>query len=446
MRISELTLRNFKLYGSEELVVRFDPKSHACILLGNNGCGKSTLLNAVTLSLSSYLGQFPGSSESPLPDDALHINDDGRHGDYMKIACRISVGEDREISVIRYRKGSTPPPSPSEVKEIKAYANELKDSAGLDANSTRLPIIAYYGTERGRIQAPKRKRNFKKVFARWDGYINSLTPQTDFKSFFAWFDLKEDEERRIRDERWERNFTLPELNAVRQTLERFVGEDFSSPGIKLHPLRFVMQQRGSRRELRIEQLSDGYRIIIAMVADIASRMAELNPSDNTDEILSTPGIIMIDEVDLHLHPSWQRKIVSQLVRTFPNVQFIITSHSPLVALDAPDKVEVIHIDGQRADRSTDDLENLDVNDVLMSNLFNLVSPNTSKWDCDIERRDQLLAAPELTSDERRELDRLERKLAAVRVGMPKEMSELALLVRKISDRLGISESENDKDQ
>ena len=138
--------------------------------------------------------------------------------------------------------------------------------------------------------------------------------------------------------------------------------------------------------------------------------------------------------------------MSQLVRTFPNVQFIITSHSPLVALDAPDKVEVIHIDGQRADRSADDLENLDVNDVLMSNLFNLVSPNTSKWDCDIERRDQLLAAPELTSDERRELDRLERKLAAVRVGMPKEMSELALLVRKISDRLGISESENDKDQ
>ena len=436
MHISELTLRNFKLYGSDEFTIRFDTGRRACILLGNNGCGKTTILNAITLLLSSYLGQFPGSSEAALPESAVHIDEDGRLGDYMKIGCILDT-EDDPIHATRYRKGVSMPPSTSDVKELKSYAARLRDSIEAGDEKPVLPIIAFYGTERGRIQAPERKRNFKKAFARWDGYLNALTPQTDFKSFFAWFDLKEDEERRVKEERWEREFTLPELDAVRQTLTRFVGDAYEAPRIKLHPLRFVMQQRSTRRELRIEQLSDGYRMIIAMVADIASRMAELNPSDSVEKILATPGIILIDEVDLHLHPSWQRRIVSQLIKTFPNVQFIITSHSPLVAIDASDETEVFHIDGNSAQRNSNDLAGLDVNEVLMSNLFNLTSPNASMWDEYIERRDSLLSKPELDERERTELEKLDLILADVNVGIPKEMNEISSLVRKISDKLNI---------
>lgn len=437
MQISELTLRNYKLYGNDELTVSFDTDRHASILLGDNGCGKTTVLNAITLLLSSYIGQFPGSSEMQLPESSLHINANNRSGDYMKIEGLFKTDSGMKIPVIRYRKGLGLPPTTSEIKEFKSYAAALRESVESGNKDSRLPIIAFYGTERGRIQAPERKRNFKKMFQRWDGYTNALTPQTDFKSFFAWFDFKEDEERRIREERWERHFSLPELDAVRHTLERFVGDDYILPKIKLHPLRFVMVQNDTERELRIEQLSDGFRIVIAMVADIASRMAELNPSDDINQILSTPGIIMIDEVDLHLHPSWQRKIVSQLIKTFPNVQFILTSHSPLVALDASQEVEIIHIDSSKAENNTHDLEYLDVNDVLMSNLFNLISPNASKWDSVIERRDELLSKPQLTSKEINELDSIEKKLANINPGMPKEMDEISSILHRISDKLGI---------
>jgi predicted ATP-binding protein involved in virulence len=88
------------------------------------------------------------------------------------------------------------------------------------------------------------------------------------------------------------------------------------------------KRNGHRQTLRIDQLSDGYRTTLAMVMDIASRMAEANPKE--DDILGTEGIVLIDEVDLHLHPSWQQRILDNLLNTFPNIQFIVTTHSPQV--------------------------------------------------------------------------------------------------------------------
>ena len=84
----------------------------------------------------------------------------------------------------------------------------------------------------------------------------------------------------------------------------------------------------SLNSLRIEQLSDGYRTTLAMVMDIASRMAEANPDMN--DPLNTEGVVMIDEVDLHLHPGWQQTILLDLMRTFPNIQFIVSTHSAQV--------------------------------------------------------------------------------------------------------------------
>lgn len=434
MRLTELVLHNVRLYGADGLSLKFDPDKHATVLLGDNGCGKTTVLQAISTILGSYLSQFPGSGDVQMTDDDVHIGDNGVRGDYLGIEAKLAGNGIDAIDVKRYRRGRVAAPAP-QLKEIKSYAQHLISEIDAKTEDVKLPIIAYYGTERGRITAPERRRNFKKAFGRGDGYVSAMTPATDFKSFFQWFDFKEDEERREREARWDRDYTDPSLNAVRHALEKFVGEDFTSPAIKLHPLRFVMNQKNTGRSLRIEQLSDGYRIVISMIADIASRMAELNPSDRYEDILSTPGIILIDEIDLHLHPKWQRCIVSQLIKTFPNVQFVLTTHSPLVVLDASENAEVVNL--ANIDGTPSDLRNYDVGLTLISSLFGIEGVQAPMWDDMIARRRILLGKPELSDQDRAELANIDSALADLSMGRTSEEIESDRIIRRLADKLGI---------
>ncbi|OAI16038.1 hypothetical protein A1507_12535 [Methylomonas koyamae] len=88
--------------------------------------------------------------------------------------------------------------------------------------------------------------------------------------------------------------------------------------------------QGKTQTIPFHLLSDGYRNMIGMVADIAYRMATLNPQLEADVIKQTEGIVLIDEIDLHLHPKWQREVVGRLLNTFPKVQFVASSHSPFI--------------------------------------------------------------------------------------------------------------------
>jgi predicted ATP-binding protein involved in virulence len=82
------------------------------------------------------------------------------------------------------------------------------------------------------------------------------------------------------------------------------------------------------QELIVNQLSDGEKCLLAMVGDLARRLAIANPS--LENPLQGEGVVLIDEIELHLHPKWQREIIPALTRTFPNCQFIATTHSPQV--------------------------------------------------------------------------------------------------------------------
>lgn len=98
---------------------------------------------------------------------------------------------------------------------------------------------------------------------------------------------------------------------------------------------------GDGNEFPFILLSEGYRNTLGLIADIAYRMAELNPHVTTD----TPGVVLIDEIDLHLHPKWQRIIVGDLKRIFPNCQFIVTTHSPFI-IQSLKAEELIRLDDE----------------------------------------------------------------------------------------------------
>ncbi len=175
-----------------------------------------------------------------------------------------------------------------------------------------------------------------------------MSARTDFKGLLGWFFIKEDEELREQKERRDFEYQLDDLSTVRQAITSMLPE-VSEPRTELNPLQLVVSvrpQQGGMKKLSLDQLSGGYRIMLALAADLARRMAQGNP--HLDDPLESEAIVLIDEVELHLHPSWQQRILGDLRRTFPNSQFIVSTHSPqvLTTVEPHGIVELSH-DGDR---------------------------------------------------------------------------------------------------
>lgn len=437
MRISNLRLKNLRLFGEKPCNIDFSSRN-IVVLLGNNGTGKSTILDAISYLISPFISQFPNIADRQIPETDVARTANGL-AFYLEIEGTFESATGEHVVEKRYRKGFGKAPE-SDLKEIKRLATDLKEAIVSGSESVELPIFAYYGTGRGNINAPERRRNFQKVFERWNCYTNALLPSTDFKTFFAWFDLMEDEERRQREKLRDFDYKLPALETVRRALANFVGDKYTTPRIEIHPLRFVMSEIGEEgRDLRIEQMSDGYKIMIAMISDIASRAAEANPQ--MENPLLSKGIILIDEIDLHLHPLWQREIAGQLSRTFPNIQFILSTHSPVVIAGASKIAQVVNIaDYEQADPSESrmgDLSLLDVGQLLLSNLFGLESLKAPVWDKTIARRNELLAKGQISQQEKAELEKLNSELSVLQSGCSPQEIQVAKLLQKLVAKFGL---------
>ena len=217
----------------------------------------------------------------------------------------------------------------------------------LDAKAD-LPIAAFYGADRSVSGISKLPEDPKVKFTRLAALEGALNPRTDFGGLFTWFYVKEGEE--LRDQKRRRDFDsqLKDLSAVRRAISSMCPE-VSSPRTDLNPPRFVVSRRseqGRVEKLSLDQLGGGYRIVLALAADLARRMAQGNP--HLDDPLHSEAIVLIDEVELHLHPRWQQRILGDLVRTFPNVQFIVSTHSPQVLTTVePHRIVELSHDGER---------------------------------------------------------------------------------------------------
>ncbi|WP_318781167.1 AAA family ATPase [Amazonocrinis nigriterrae] len=189
--------------------------------------------------------------------------------------------------------------------------------------NTNIPLAVYYPVNRAVIDMPleiSEAYSFKQL----DAYKQALiVGKIDFKSFFEWFRNQEDLENEKRRDNLE--YRDKQLEAVRQAISSLL-PDFSNLRVQRSPLRMTVQKQGE--ELIVNQLSDGEKCLLAMVGDLARRLAIANPS--LPDPLKGSGVVLIDEIELHLHPKWQREIIPALTRTFPNCQFIVTTHSPQV--------------------------------------------------------------------------------------------------------------------
>lgn len=322
MKIKNLRLTNFRCFDS--LNVQFEKQ--LTVLAALNGGGKSTLLDAIAIGLGPFLTRLPKVKGISPKETDFRVLPGGERPPYMRIELETYEGLswDRitrrdKTQVVKDQKG---------LGDLNSYADSLVNDF-INGENPTFPVIIYYGTGRGVFDAPQRRTGFQKDFTISDSYRNALEAKANFKQFFGYFYYLEDLERRAQKEHRNWDYQQPELAVIRESISRMM-PDFKNPRSELRPLRFLVdwEHESVVQQLRIEQLSDGYRTTLAMVMDIAARMAGANPL--AKNILDSEGVVLIDEVDLHLHPKWQQTILPDLMRTFPRVQFIVSTHSPQV--------------------------------------------------------------------------------------------------------------------
>ena len=319
MFLNRLRLENFRRFKDVEM--KFAKR--LSVLVGINGAGKSSVLSAISTLLSWYVRRLvsPNGTGSGMAISERDIQTDALSS---TIALVIDdVGREVSWSVSKTAKGAPIFDARSDLRELTEYVKDLRVS-----KLASVPIIAAYTVNRSVLDIPLRIKKHHE-FSVLSAYDDAFDRAADFRRFFEWFREWEDvENERIAD-------TLStggvpyrannELAAVRRALSRFLPE-FSDWKIRRTPLRMEVKKDGE--PLSVDQLSDGEKCMIALGGDLARRLVVANP-EQEDPLLGN-GIVLVDEIELHLHPEWQKSVLPRLLQTFPNVQFVVTTHSPLV--------------------------------------------------------------------------------------------------------------------
>jgi predicted ATP-binding protein involved in virulence len=187
----------------------------------------------------------------------------------------------------------------------------------------------------------------------------------------------------------------------------------------------------------LRQLGYGYQTLIAWMVDFASRMVERYP--NSPDPLAEPAVVLVDEIDLHLHPTWQRKLIGFLTERFPNTQFIATAHSPLVVQAAAGaNFAVLRREGDHVviDQSFRGTQHWSIEQLLTSDLFGVESPWPPAFDGLLARRTELLQRAKLSKEEKAELKQLEEQISALPAGKTwQETQEILAVTRKTQELL-----------
>lgn len=332
MKLKHLLIENFRQF--KKIDIEFD--DNLTVLVGNNGTGKTTILDAASIAINTLTSAMDGLTNFTIKkNDAryqyYHVGDniDVQQQYPVKISA-IGIVGGKEIAWSRSLNSANGRCSMSGAKDLLAIAKEyLSGVRGGDVNLI-LPIISYYGTGRLWNQHREKNKNVFEVNNRLNGYIDSIDGAANDKLMKRWF-------QRMAIKKYRNSQKNNEYNAVCKAMEYCFSSISGFAGTKVefnidtNEIDIVYRNKnGEAISMPLSQFSDGYKSTISLIADIAYRMAVINPQLEENVLTDTEGIVIIDEIELHLHPTWQRIIIKDLRKIFPKVQFILTTHSPSV--------------------------------------------------------------------------------------------------------------------
>lgn len=313
MIVRTLKIRNFK--SIREMDIECNELMN--VIVGMNGAGKSSILQVLNLLFSWITARMKNQNGKGL---IIDVQDISKGADECRLELELTNGV--KWSLIRQKPQTrTKSQAKTDLSDLTKYVNELVESYARDPSAANLPLIASYSVNRTVIDVPVRLRK-KHELDPMAIYNIPLMAGVSFRTFFEWFREREDiENEKIRYE----NDRTPDkqLQAVRDALKNVLPE-YGDLRVKRNPRSIVLDKNGVT--FSINQLSDSEKCYLTLVADIAKRLAMANPT--LENPLHGEGVVLIDEIDLHLHPSWQSEIIPRFRSTFPKCQFFLTTHSP----------------------------------------------------------------------------------------------------------------------
>lgn len=337
MIIKELSIRNFR--GIKHLYIH--PNKNINILIGENGAGKSSALEAIVYLLSWFTARITnlkGNGQAIKPDD-IHIDEWD-----AEINITIEVNDSfKEVKWNLY--GSSRKLEKGGKTDLSEMMNLVRQYIVEQEKGTinSVPVLAHYKVDRSVVDIPLRVKNLKpdNIF---EVYKTSFKNNTGFRTFFSWYRNREDlENERMR---FDKILEDPQLAAVRNAFSQFF-PGFSNMHVQRSPMSMVLTK--DNKKFKLTQLSDGELCYLALISDISRKLVIANPS--SDNPLHGSGIVLIDEVELHLHPEWQKEVVDKLKIVFPNIQFFITTHSPMVVSNINTEQMIILKNGEHHETS-----------------------------------------------------------------------------------------------
>nr|WP_305137406.1 AAA family ATPase [uncultured Schaedlerella sp.] len=333
MYLSNIHIENFKGIKNAD----FDFDRTVNIIIGDNGTGKTSVLEAIVVALGGFLSGIDGVNTIHFSKDEIRRENQltGRGSNNIVYKTPIRVDVCLELCVHNHGKTELHPFKFTRQKKSIKSARSTVEPRDIcreaqwmaEDRQAVLPVISYQSFSRVSNQKKDKWENpfSKEDYSRAVGYVDCLEEAANEKMLANWC-------KKMEQVAWQQEETIPEYEIVKMTVSKFMQLMQEDGRIRVYYDKRTEELVYTNEEeiLPVRMLSSGFRNLLGMVFDIAYRMAVLNPDLLENVVEMTPGIVLIDEIDLHLHPRWQWKIIDALKNTFPRVQFIVTTHSPVI--------------------------------------------------------------------------------------------------------------------
>lgn len=343
MKVDRIQIRNYK--GFEICDVDFHPNIN--VFIGSNASGKTTLLTAIVKSLYSVTKRFVDDGVvGNLTLTNNDINYNSISSDIKADYSNFPETENLKFSSFIY-SGILTEETKNKSKEAISSLNQLVNQISniINVSTMTIPIIKFYPANRVSsfsIQNNSSER-ISKIYkiSQLETWNNIYHNNLSYSTFAKWFIENENNELRLQREY--RNFDLqsPSLKSIRIALSKafellnfgkykVISKEFKRQGTSKLTTSLVLLNLLTEKEEDINNKSDGEKAIISLVADIAYNLSLAKDFVSDDNFLNSPGVVIVDEIETHLHPKWQREILTILTTVFPNIQFFVATHSPQI--------------------------------------------------------------------------------------------------------------------
>ncbi len=328
MKLKKLTLINFRRF--KELNIDFHPE--LTVIAADNGQGKTSVSDAATVALGTFIGAFDlGKAKHLNHNDARYHRNKGMSESEQVFPVRVEA----ELSnfghpIIRELTGAKSKTTIKGAAALTEYGKSLMERVR-DLDPVELPVMAYYGS--GRLWNTHKNVSRKAVLSesRTMGYEDCFTSASSFTQVQQWMNKATFAALQQQSMQVYKDYNIDEqIKGTQETVNTVLDKEGWSHfhySVQHEELAMAHEEMGV---LPVSMLSDGVRAMVSLVADLAWRCAKLNPQMGAQAQQQTEGIVFIDEVDMHLHPKWQQTVVGALRKAFPQIQFILTTHSPQV--------------------------------------------------------------------------------------------------------------------